>query len=283
MGVGAVITGADDDISRSGRDRSGGGRGRARRRRARRRLTPATGRSSSIRPRAGDIGAGVALPEVRRYDTSGGRGIVHVDPVGPPTDRRRQRPDARRHGGVRRRCPRTAPIFYAGDQSTGATARAGAARRQTSSSATPTAARSSCPQSTQQNRGVVLAANESIPTNAADINPFPNAGTDGQTVAALQGARYLMAPSAARRASVPRDRADRRLRRQPSTAWVADRYLPVFDRWIQIGFDAPRDVPYVRRRSARRLASGPSPRSTSTASATPSGGAGRGSRCTCAR
>jgi hypothetical protein len=31
----------------------------------------------------------------------------------------------------------------------------------------------------------------------------------------------------------------------PSTTWAADRYLQPRDRWVEIGFEAPREVPYV--------------------------------------
>jgi arabinofuranan 3-O-arabinosyltransferase len=84
MGVRAVVTGADDDTSRSGAEApaaaagvlAGQGLG-----------TPARSYGApTLRPPApGDIGSSVALPEVRRYDIPAGRGIVHVDPTAPAT------------------------------------------------------------------------------------------------------------------------------------------------------------------------------------------------------
>ncbi|MGO9960658.1 MAG: alpha-(1-_3)-arabinofuranosyltransferase family protein [Solirubrobacteraceae bacterium] len=242
LGVGAVITGADDDISRSGAidpTAAAGvlaGQGLA---------TPDAGYGAvKVHPAAsGDIGAGVRLPEVRRYEIAGSRGIVHLDPVGPPTvvDGSAQTlADMAAFGTL----PASAPILYAGDQSP-AQLRALAAGGANLVVGDSNRRQEFLPESTQQNRGVVLSANESIPTNAADINPFPNAGTAGQTVAALQGARYLMAPSEPGELQFPETAPIAAFDGNLQTAWVADRNLPVFDRWIQIGFDAPRAVPYV--------------------------------------
>ena len=101
------------------------------------------------------------------------------------------------------------------------------------------------PESTQQNLGRTLGASDPVPTGAAVINPFPTAGTDAQTVSALQGARYLRAPTQPGELQFPEAAPIAAFDGNLSTAWVANRNLPVFDRWIEIGFDAPRDVPYV--------------------------------------
>ena len=142
IGVGSVVTGADDDISRSGaldpaaaaRVLAGQGLGRPARVYGPVAVHPAA---------AGDVGPGAALAQVRTYGLAGSRGIVHLDPTGLPTVvdggaqtladlaafgrcRRAQRsstPAIRRHRSCGR-CPPRAPA---------------------SSSATPTAARSICP------------------------------------------------------------------------------------------------------------------------------------------
>ncbi len=77
------------------------------------------------------------------------------------------------------------------------------------------------------------------------INPFAQSGSDGQTVSVLQGARYLTAPTQAGELQFPEHAPIAAFDGNLSTSWVADRYLPVYDRWIEIGFDAPRNVPYV--------------------------------------
>jgi arabinofuranan 3-O-arabinosyltransferase len=244
MGVGAVITGSDDDISRSGAIDpaaaaavlAGQGMGE-----------PADS-YGPLRPHpaaSGDISGSVALPEVRRYDTSGGRGIVHVDPAGPPTivdGTAESLADLAAFGAL----PAHRPILYAADLS--------AAQLRAQASA-PVGAnvvvgdsnrrREFLPESTQQNHGVTLGAGDPIPTGAAVINPFPKAGTDGQTVAALQGARYLRAPSEPGELQFPETAPIAAFDGSLASAWVADRNLPVFDRWIEVGFNTPRDVPYV--------------------------------------
>ncbi|MFL5338152.1 MAG: alpha-(1-_3)-arabinofuranosyltransferase family protein, partial [Geminicoccaceae bacterium] len=84
MGVGSVITGSDDDISRSGAIDpqaaagvlAGQGLGRP---------TQSFGPVSHLPVAGGDVGTGLDLPQVRRYAINGSRGIVHVDRVAPAT------------------------------------------------------------------------------------------------------------------------------------------------------------------------------------------------------
>ncbi len=101
MGVRAVLTGADDDISRSGAlaasaaadelaqqglSRPARSYGRVRRR--------AAAKKEIEQPRA--------LAPVRRYDIGAGRGLVDVEPSEPGHDRRRQRTRPCRTGRLRR-------------------------------------------------------------------------------------------------------------------------------------------------------------------------------------
>jgi hypothetical protein len=242
MGVGAVITGADDDISRSGAIDPAAAAGVLREQ-----LGPTPSRSygpvRSYPAAAGDIGRPVSLPEVRRYDTPGSRGIVHVDPLGPATI-----VDGSALGlanlAAFAALPSGNPIFYAGDESSAAMRRQAAAGA--SIVVTDTNRRQEfLPQSTEQNRGAVLGATEPLPTNAAVINPFVPAGSNGQTVSVLRGARYITAPTQAGELQFPEHAPIAAFDGDLSTSWVADRYLPVADRWIEIGFNAPRNVPYV--------------------------------------
>ena len=84
-----------------------------------------------------------------------------------------------------------------------------------------------------------------LPTGAAVINPFPAAGANGQTVAVLEGARYLRAPSIPGELQFPENGPIAAFDGDTSTAWVADRLVAPSQRWIEVGFNAPRDVPYV--------------------------------------
>ncbi len=242
MGVGAVITGADDDISRSGAldpaaaARVLAGQGLA---------TPDDS-YGAVKPHpaaSGDLGPAVDLPEVRRYDIADSRGIVHLDPVSSPTvvdGSAQSLADLAAFGAL----PARAPIFYAGDQSP-AQLRGLAAQGANLVVGDSNRRQEFLPESTQQNLGVTLPANVALPVSAAEIDPFPTPGTAAQTVAALQGARSLTAPSEPGELQFPEAAPIAAFDGDLSTAWAADRNLPVFDRWIQVGFDAPRDVPYV--------------------------------------
>ncbi len=242
MGAAAVISGADDDISRSGAlppaaaARVLGGQGLSAPSRS-------YGAVAVHPPAAGDITGGTALPEVRRYDVAGARGIVHLDPVQEPMvldGSAQSLADTAAFGAL----PQTSAIFYAGDQSaaqlralaaTGADLVVGDSNRR----------QEFLPESTQQNLGLTLPSDQPLLPNAAQINPFTNAGSDGQTVAALQGARYLRAPALAGELQFPEAAPISAFDGDLQTAWAADANLPVYDRWIEVGFQSPRDVPYV--------------------------------------
>ncbi len=241
LGVGAVVSGADDDISRSGAiDPAaaagvlGAQLGAATRNYGPVRVHPAA---------AGDATGAVRLPEVRRYPVAGARGIVHVDPTGPPTivdGGAEGLADLAAFGGL----PREAPVLYAGDQSR-AGLRRFAAQGANIVVTDSNRRREFLPESTQQNRGATLQQTEPLPTSAAVINPFAPLGTSAQTVALLSGARYLRAPTQAGELQFPEHAPIAAFDGDVSTSWVANRYLPTFDRWIEIGLNSPRDVPYV--------------------------------------
>ncbi|MGA2008915.1 MAG: alpha-(1-_3)-arabinofuranosyltransferase family protein [Solirubrobacteraceae bacterium] len=243
MGVGAVITGADDDISRSGALDPNAAAGVL----AGQGLRTPNAAYGVVKPHpaaAGDIGPTVELPEVRRYDVAGARGIVHLDPAAAPTvvDGSAQSLAEMAAFGT---LPAAAPIFYAGDQSE-AQLRSLAAQGANLVVGDSNRRQEFLPESTQQNLGVTLPSDQSIPVNAADLDPFASAAGAAQTVAALRGARYLDAPSEPGELQFPEAAPIAAFDGNLQTAWAADRNLPVFDRWIQIGFDAPRAVPYVR-------------------------------------
>src|SRR6185312_415357 len=87
--------------------------------------------------------------------------------------------------------------------------------------------------------------NEPLVSGAAVVNPFPAAGANGQTVSVLDGARYLRAPSIPGELQFPENGPIAAFDGDTSTAWVADRLAAPSERWIEVGFNAPRDVPYV--------------------------------------
>jgi arabinofuranan 3-O-arabinosyltransferase len=242
MGAGAVVTGADDDVSRSGAIDPAAAAGVL----SGQGLTAPAASYGQVREHpaaSGDIGPAVALPEVRRYDVGSSRGIVHVDPVGSPTivdGSAESLADLAAFGALSAHNA----ILYAGDLTTGQL-RGQAAAGADLVVGDSNNRREFLPESTQQNLGVTLGATDPIPTGAAVIDPFSTAGTDAQTVSVLRGARSLYAPTQPGELQFPEDAPIAAFDGNLSTAWVADRNLPPFDRWIQIGFDASRDVPYV--------------------------------------
>ncbi len=151
IGAGAVVSATDDDTSRSGAvdpavaalALSGQGLGAAEN----------FGRLAPVPAAAGDIDPTRLLPEVRQYNLSPGRGIVHVDQGAPTVV------DGSASGLAELAAfdalPARAPIFYAGDMTANAIDRAAASggnvvitdsnRRQFI-----------LPQYTQQNVGAVL-------------------------------------------------------------------------------------------------------------------------------
>ena len=242
MGVGAVVTGADDDITRSGALDPAAAAGEL--------GTQGLGRPSrvygpaqSYPPASGDIGTPAVLPQVRRYDVPAGRGIVHVDPLGPATvvdGGAGALADMAAFGSL----PSRSPILYAGDLSTGALQQQ-AARGADVVVSDSNRRRPFLPAFSQQNLGATLSTTDPIDQNSALINPFPQHGTDTQTVSALLGARYLRAPAESGSLQFPEHGPLAAFDEQLATSWVADGLALRSSWWAEIGFNAPRDVPYV--------------------------------------
>jgi hypothetical protein len=106
-----------------------------------------------------------------------------------------------------------------------------------------------------QNHGATLAADDPFSPDAAVLDLFPARGTDGQTVATYEGARYLRMPFSPAYSQFPERRPFAAFDGDPATHWQADRALEEARHWLEIGFDAPRDVesvellPYSDRRA----------------------------------
>ena len=243
MGAGAVVTGSDDDISRSGgmnaaeaaEELAGQGLGEpARRYGPRRRVAPP--------PREVDTPA-VGLPQVRRYDLPPGRGLVSVAPAEHPTVL-----DGSAEGlaglAAFGALPARDAILYAGDLEPGELRRI-AARGGEVVVSDSNRRRRFVPEYGHQNLGATLPQDETIDENFALIEPFPERGSDAQTVAVLSGARYVRAPNEGGLLEFPEYGAAAAFDGDLSTVWAADRYLNPSERWIEIGFKRPRDVPYV--------------------------------------
>lgn len=241
MGVRAVITGSDDDISRGGALAASdaavelAGQGLSR---------PARdyGPVRTVAPAKKEFGPGRPLPQVRRYDLPAGRGLVDVEPLDPATI-----VDGSAAGlaglAAFGALPESTPIFYAGDL-TAAQIRRQAARGTEVVITDSNRRRAFIPTNTQQNVGRTLRTDEPFNEDAALINPFPARGSDAETVAVLKGARSISAPEGGGPLAFPEKAAVAAFDGDSSTMWT-DRFLRPDQRWLEIEFDRPRDVPYV--------------------------------------
>jgi arabinofuranan 3-O-arabinosyltransferase len=242
MAVRAVVTGTDSDPVRSGAAdpvdaaRTLAGQGLAR---ASRSYGPLT----RFPAPAGDVGAPVTLPQVRRYDLPSARGIVRVEPAGPATvvdGSADGLADMAAFGAL----PASGALQYAGDLSPQALRRAAGEGGQvviTDSNRRRVLVASR----TRQNTGATLAADEALSPDAAFIDPFASRGTDAQTVAVLRGARYIRAPFSPGVAQFPEHRPFAAFDGDPRTYWASDPALDTSEHWVEIGFERPRDVDHV--------------------------------------
>jgi arabinofuranan 3-O-arabinosyltransferase len=248
MGAGAVVSGSDDDISRSGSVEPAAGAA-ALAGQGLSRPSRSYGPTRTVPPPRGELGPTPALPQVRRYDLPAGRGIVGVAPTSPATI-----VDGGAEGlaglAAFGALPEHRPILYAGDLSSDELRRH-AARGADIIVSDSNRRRRFIAEYTRQNLGATLRETESLNKNFAFINPFPERGSDAQTVAALDGVSYLRSPYEGGLQEFPEHAPIAAFDGDPSTTWVADRYFLPSTRWIEIGFDRPRDVPWVELHPTR--------------------------------
>jgi arabinofuranan 3-O-arabinosyltransferase len=242
MGVSAVVSATDDDISRSGAvapslaARTLAAQGFVRPDRS-------YGPPRRVADATGELDSTPVLPQVRRYDLSGGRGTVGVLPRSPATI-----VDGSAEGlatlAAFGSLPAEAPIFYAGDLTPAelrSAARTGAQVVVSDSNRR----RIFLPQHSQQNLGPTLPATNPIPKNFAVLDPFPDKGSAAQTVAVLRGAIAIDAPTDPVGNVFPEHRPFAAFDGRLDTAWLADRSVDKPRRWVQVTFQRPRNVPYV--------------------------------------
>jgi hypothetical protein len=244
LGARAVVTATDDDFDRSGatppaeaavalRDQPGFER-------------PARqyGPARRFDPPAGTLDPGATLPEVRRYDFPSSRSLVRLAPAGGGVV-----VDGSAEGvaglAALGALPRDgAALRYAGDLGDRElrSAAAGAAEVVVSDS---NRRRVFVATRSRQATGPTLAADDEFSADAAVLDPFPLLGADAQTVAVYRGARYVRAPASPQVAQFPEQRPFAAFDGDSRTAWLADPTLEDARHWVEIGFDRPRDVPYV--------------------------------------
>jgi hypothetical protein len=240
LGAGAVVTGTDDDRNLSGAmsaaeaavQLAAQGFGRP---------SASYGPVRGFRPTPQMLGAGVGLPQVRRYDVDGAAGLVRLESA--PRGTTVVDGSAQGLAGLAAfgsLPPPGEPFFYAADSSPEEIRRA---REVVISDSNRR--RSFLSSQMLGNVGPTVAASEPLSVDAAALNPFPDAGSDGQTVAEYDGAAYLRAPLSPNFTQFPEHRPYAAFDRSPETSWLADPEIDKSRSWIEIGFDGERAVDHI--------------------------------------
>jgi arabinofuranan 3-O-arabinosyltransferase len=241
LSAGAVVTGTDDDVHRSGAtDPLSAAQTLA----AQGFSLPAAsyGARTLERPAAGDLGKAAPLPQVRRYRVGGAQPLVRVEPGRPAVivDGSAQGiADLAAFGALR-----AGSLLYAGDLGAGQL-RAAAARGAEVVVSDSNRRRVVVISRMRQNAGPALGPDDPISEDSAVLNPFPERGTAGQTVAMLHGARSIRAPFSPGYSQFAEHRPFAAFDGDPRTYWLADAALQPDRHWIEIEFAKPVDIPFV--------------------------------------
>jgi hypothetical protein len=241
LGVGTVVAGADDDFERSGapppaeaaRALSLAGAG-----------DPAAsyGPGRVHQPAAGSLTAPVRLPQVRLYESLGA-GLVRVEPVEGGMVLDGSAEGIASLAAFEGLVPGE-PLAYAGDFDDAALA--GAASRADEVVITDTNRRRIVsPARPRQTWGRTLEADEPVPVDAPQLEPFGEQREDEQTVAVLRGVEALRSPFAPGFPQFPEHGPFAAFDGERTTWWEADRELRGDNRWVEVRFDSARDVPFI--------------------------------------
>ena len=133
------------------------------------------------------------------------------------------------------------PLFYAADRSPAelrAAAEAGADLVVGDSNRL----RVNVPAQTRQEAGATVSGAEPLPPGAAELQPFPGAGTDARTVAEYDGVRDVREDVLPAVRQFPEQRPFAALDGDEATSWVAPDHPDESRHWLEVEFDAPRDV-----------------------------------------
>ena len=242
MAVGAVVTGTDDDRARSAAIEPAAARTELA---AQGLAAPARsyGPLRSFPPAAGDLGPRTVLPEVRRYQVGAPRGLVRVEPVAGPVVVDGSATALAELAAFGALPDQQRPLLYAGDLSDGQIHEAASRGAQIVVSDS-NRRRAFVPSTLEQNVGATLTATDNVSADGLIFDAFGR-GSDGQTVAVLHGVRYLNAPLSPQFSQFPEHRPFAAFDGSPATAWLADPHLDPSRWWLEVGFERPRDVPYV--------------------------------------
>ena len=242
IGARQVITGADDDLARSDAPAPADASAQLAAQPGFQRPARAYG---PVRPYASatEPGAGARLPEVRRYDLPGARGIVRLDPAAHPVvvDGSAAGLAGMAAFGV---LPAQRALLYAGDLS------AAQLRRQVAAGGDVVISDSNRRQvfaasSLEQNTGPVLSAGEGVSADGFILDPFGR-GADAETVAVDGGGvASVQAPSSPQRVQFPEHGPFAAIDGSAHTAWLADPTLDPSQHWLGVNFTRARRVASV--------------------------------------
>ena len=208
-----------------------------------------------------------------RFDVEG-PGLVQVLPIGPETVVDGSAPTVAGLAATGALEP-ARPLFYAADRSPAqlrAAAEAGADLVIGDSGRL----RVNVPAQTRQEAGATVSAAGELPPGSAELQPFPDAGTEERTVAEFDGVRDVREDVLPAVRQFPEQRPFAALDGDEATSWVAPDHPDESRHWLEVEFDAPRDVPRSSSSPMRTRRDGRS-RSRSPARSTPSARARR--RC----
>lgn len=240
IGVREVVTGTDDDLARS--DAPAPADAATQLKSQPGFATPARsyGPVRSFAPT--HLGPAVKLPEVRRYDLPSSRGLVRVAPLASPIvvdGSAGGLAELAAFGGL----PAHRPLLYAGDltaaQLRGAVTAGGEVLITDSNRRQAFVAGS-----LDQNTGPVLTPEQNVSSDGLILDPFDR-GPNYETVADYTGVRSVEAPASPQRVQFPEHAPLAAIDGSPQTAWLADPTLAPSQRWLQVDFERPLNVPYV--------------------------------------
>lgn len=240
IGVRSVLTGTDDDLARSDAPPPADAASELASQPGFLRPARSYGPVRSFDPTG--LGAAVRLPQVRRYDLGAARGLVRIEPRASPivVD---GSADALAGLAAFGALPSQRVLLYSGDltaaQLRGALAGGGELVISDSNRR-----RAFVASSLEQNTGPTLTPDQDVSADGIILDPFGR-GADFETVARYTGVRSVQAPASPEQPQFPEHRPFAAIDGSPATAWLADPTLGRAARWLQVGFEHPRAVPYV--------------------------------------
>jgi len=239
LGVGQIVTATDDNRILSG-SMPPADAARALAIDGKLRQLGAAGPVKSFAPAEGTIAPTRSLAQVSRAAVSNSRGLVRLLPRTPQLIVDGSAGTLAALAGLGE-IPANRAIFYAADRTATqlqTAARVGAQIVVGDSNWRRVVVASRV----QQSDGAVVSARQSFSEDAAVLDPFPEAGTDAQTVAEYSGLADISAPFSPGFAQFPEHRPFAALDRNERTSWRADRFLDRSRWYLDIAFKRPTDV-----------------------------------------